>query len=142
MVIHSDSRSGLNGHPHSFSNGNVASRPTSGTTATFESQAEFPIAIVGMSCRFAGDATSPSKLWDLCLAGKDSWSPIPEDRFTLKSWYDENPLKVGRVSHIVPYAKETHAILLQFILLFILFQTSTAVLTVPNSRLTSRAVIF
>jgi hypothetical protein len=110
MVVHSDSRSVPNGHPHSFTNGNGASHPSSSTTPTFESQAEFPIAIVGMSCRFAGDATSPSKLWDLCLAGKDSWSPIPEDRFTLKSWYDENPLKVGRVSYIVSYAKETSVI--------------------------------
>ncbi|KAF7554507.1 hypothetical protein G7Z17_g2865 [Cylindrodendrum hubeiense] len=41
-----------------------------------------PIAIVGMSCRFGGDATSPSKLWELCATGKDSWSPIPAERFT------------------------------------------------------------
>ncbi|KAH7143722.1 hypothetical protein EDB81DRAFT_935118 [Dactylonectria macrodidyma] len=41
-----------------------------------------PIAIVGMSCRFGGDATSPAKLWELCATGKDSWSPIPAERFT------------------------------------------------------------
>ncbi|KAJ6131753.1 Type I Polyketide synthases (Type I PKS) [Penicillium samsonianum] len=37
-----------------------------------------PIAIVGMACRFSGDVTSPSKLWDLCAAGKDGWSSVPE----------------------------------------------------------------
>jgi hypothetical protein len=59
--------------------------------------AEFPIAIVGMSCRFAGGATSPAKLWDLCKEGKDGWSPIPEDRFQVEAWYNPDPQVVGRV---------------------------------------------
>jgi acyl transferase domain-containing protein len=82
---------------HSHSNGNGAPHP-----APASAQAEFPIAIVGMSCRFAGDATSPSKLWDLCVAGKDSWSPIPKERFDIKAWYHENPQKAGRVSRPIP----------------------------------------
>lgn len=57
-----------------------------------------PIAIVGMACRFGGDATSPSKLWDLCAAGKDGWAPVPETRFDVKSLYHPNNTKVGRVS--------------------------------------------
>lgn len=57
-----------------------------------------PIAIVGMACRFSGDVTSPSKLWDLCAAGKDGWSPIPESRFDVKSLYHANQAKAGRVS--------------------------------------------
>lgn len=40
-----------------------------------------PIAIVGMSCRFSGDVTSASKLWDLCASGRDGWTPIPPERF-------------------------------------------------------------
>ncbi|KAI0382397.1 hypothetical protein F5Y04DRAFT_45677 [Hypomontagnella monticulosa] len=37
-----------------------------------------PVAIVGMACRFAGDATSPSNLWDLCANGQVGRSPLPE----------------------------------------------------------------
>lgn len=29
-----------------------------------------PVAIVGLACRFPGDATSPSKFWDLLKSGK------------------------------------------------------------------------
>ena len=56
-----------------------------------------PIAIVGIACRFPGDATSPSKLWDLCAEGRDGWSAIPQDRFDVKSLYDADEEKVGRV---------------------------------------------
>ncbi|KAI1412829.1 hypothetical protein F5Y13DRAFT_199683 [Hypoxylon sp. FL1857] len=59
-----------------------------------------PIAIVGMACRFPGDATSPSKLWDLCADGRDAWSEIPQDRFDVKSLYDANSEKIGR-SHVI-----------------------------------------
>ena len=60
-------------------------------------QPHIPIAIVGMACRFGGDVTSPSKLWDLCAAGTDSWSPIPEDRFNVKSLYHPDKNRIGRV---------------------------------------------
>ena len=64
--------------------------PTVGST--------IPIAIIGMACRFAGDATSPSKLWDLCSSGTDSWSKIPRERFNHEAWYDPASHKLGRVS--------------------------------------------
>jgi Beta-ketoacyl synthase, N-terminal domain len=57
-----------------------------------------PIAIIGMSCKFGGDATSPSKLWDLCAAGKDGWSPIPNDRFSIKSMYHPDSQRLDKVS--------------------------------------------
>jgi acyl transferase domain-containing protein len=56
-----------------------------------------PIAIVGMSCRFAGQATSPSKLWDLLSEGKDAWSPVPMDRFDASSLYHPDPQRTDRV---------------------------------------------
>ena len=59
-----------------------------------------PIAIVGMSCRFAGDATCPSKLWEVCVNGKSAWSPVPADRFDADAIYDPDPEKPGRVSWI------------------------------------------
>ncbi|KAI0015263.1 polyketide synthase [Xylariomycetidae sp. FL0641] len=57
-----------------------------------------PIAIVGLSCKFGGDATSPSKLWDLCTSAKDAWSPIPHERFDAAGLYDERKGKPGRHS--------------------------------------------
>nr|WHM27942.1 NftD1 [Streptomyces conglobatus] len=39
-----------------------------------------PLAIVGMSCRFGGGATSPEGLWQLLSEGRDAMVPLPEDR--------------------------------------------------------------
>lgn len=64
-------------------------------TKTNETSA--PIAIIGMACRFAGDVSTPSELWELCAAGKDGWSPIPTERFDVKSFYDPDKEKPGRV---------------------------------------------
>ncbi|KAK3399711.1 putative polyketide synthase [Sordaria brevicollis] len=49
-----------------------------------------PIAIIGMSCRFAGDVDSPSKLWDLLAEGKSAWSEIPKDRFNIDGFHHPN----------------------------------------------------
>ncbi|EAA29886.2 hypothetical protein GE21DRAFT_5309 [Neurospora crassa] len=49
-----------------------------------------PIAIIGMSCRFAGDVDSPSKLWDLLAQGKSAWSEIPKDRFNIDGFHHPN----------------------------------------------------
>ncbi|KAK8079181.1 ketoacyl-synt-domain-containing protein [Apiospora phragmitis] len=58
-----------------------------------------PIAIVGMACRFPGNVTSPSQLWELCVSGKDGWQPIPESRFDNKSLYHKDYSRAGR-SHV------------------------------------------
>jgi acyl transferase domain-containing protein len=50
-----------------------------------------------MSCKFAGNASSPSKLWDLIAAGKDGWSPIPKDRFDAASLYHPDQQRTDRV---------------------------------------------
>ncbi|MFI6093896.1 SDR family oxidoreductase, partial [Streptomyces sp. NPDC051218] len=39
-----------------------------------------PLAIVGMSCRYPGGATSPEELWNLIAGGTDAISVLPEDR--------------------------------------------------------------
>lgn len=49
--------------------------------------AEIPIAIVGMSCRFPGDADCPDKFWELCSNGRSAWSEIPENRFCKDAFY-------------------------------------------------------
>ncbi|KAH8651356.1 reducing type I polyketide synthase [Xylariales sp. PMI_506] len=46
-----------------------------------------PIAIIGMSCRFPGEATSPEGLWQMCAEGRSAWSEIPQDRFNKDAFY-------------------------------------------------------
>ncbi|KAF4773364.1 hypothetical protein HER10_EVM0012121 [Colletotrichum scovillei] len=54
-----------------------------------------PIAIVGMGCRFAGDATSPSKLWDLLSSPREVAQDIPPTRFNIDRFYHPNPTHHG-----------------------------------------------
>ncbi|WP_399341407.1 type I polyketide synthase [Umezawaea sp. Da 62-37] len=51
-----------------------------------------PIAIVAMSCRFAGGIASPEQLWDLVLAGGDAVTPFPTDRgWDLSTLFHDDP---------------------------------------------------
>ncbi|KAI1134071.1 putative FSP1 [Hypoxylon sp. FL0543] len=54
-----------------------------------------PIAIIGMSCKLAGDATSPTKLWKVLAEGRSAWSTIPESRFKLKGAYNPKHEKLS-----------------------------------------------
>jgi 6-methylsalicylic acid synthase len=40
-----------------------------------------PIAVVGMSCRFAGGVASPEDFWRLLIEGRDAISEVPEERW-------------------------------------------------------------
>ncbi|MEU9117969.1 beta-ketoacyl synthase N-terminal-like domain-containing protein, partial [Streptomyces sp. NPDC048483] len=46
----------------------------------FEAKDTEPIAIIGMSCRFPGGASSPEQLWQLLTSGQDIMSGFPTDR--------------------------------------------------------------
>ncbi|CAI7648491.1 unnamed protein product [Penicillium glandicola] len=58
-----------------------------------------PIAIIGLSCKFSGDATSPTKLWTLLEEGRSAWSEIPSSRFNPKGAYHPSREKLS-TSHI------------------------------------------
>ncbi|CAF1573677.1 unnamed protein product [Adineta steineri] len=45
-----------------------------------------PIALIGMSCEFAGDIHSPNDLWDALKESRDVGSTTPIDRFDLESF--------------------------------------------------------
>nr|B3FWT3.1 RecName: Full=Reducing polyketide synthase hmp8; Short=R-PKS hmp8; AltName: Full=Hypothemycin biosynthesis cluster protein hpm8 [Hypomyces subiculosus]ACD39767.1 reducing polyketide synthase [Hypomyces subiculosus] len=45
-----------------------------------------PVAIIGLACRFPGEATSPSKFWDLLKNGRDAYSPNT-DRYNADAFY-------------------------------------------------------
>ncbi|CAM1501809.1 Fc.00g037930.m01.CDS01 [Cosmosporella sp. VM-42] len=68
-----------------------------------------PIAIVGSSCRFAGDATSPSKLWDLLRSPRDVQSKVPDTRYSVEGYYHPDPAHHGHtnVKHAYLLSQDT-----------------------------------
>ncbi|KAI0572270.1 Polyketide synthase phosphopantetheine-binding domain [Pyrenophora tritici-repentis] len=54
-----------------------------------------PIAIIGLSCKLAGDASDAENLWAMLAEGRDAWSEIPPSRFNLKGAYHVNPDRLG-----------------------------------------------
>jgi malonyl CoA-acyl carrier protein transacylase len=50
-----------------------------------------PIAIIGMGCRFPGNANDPASLWRLLHDGVDAVSEIPSDRWDVEAFYDPDP---------------------------------------------------
>lgn len=56
-----------------------------------------PIAIVSMACRFPRRATTPELFWQCLMEGTDEVSEIPEDRWDLDAFYDEDPEYPGKM---------------------------------------------
>lgn len=57
-----------------------------------------PIAIIGMSCRFPGEASSPERFWQLLAEGRNAWSKIPKERFNQNAFYHPLNERLGTVS--------------------------------------------
>ncbi|EQL00309.1 Beta-ketoacyl synthase [Ophiocordyceps sinensis CO18] len=45
------------------------------------------VAIVGIACRFPGDAKCPSALGDMLMQGRDAWTKVPSSRFNVDAFY-------------------------------------------------------
>lgn len=55
-----------------------------------KSRAQEPIALVGIGCRFPGGIRGPESLWDFICSGKDAITDVPEDRWNIEAFYDED----------------------------------------------------
>jgi len=56
-----------------------------------------PIAIVGIGCRFPGNASSPEKFWDLLCKGIDAIVEVPKDRWDSRRFYDPDVQAAGKM---------------------------------------------
>ncbi|WP_143264164.1 type I polyketide synthase, partial [Amycolatopsis kentuckyensis] len=66
---------------------------------TVSAAADEPIAIVAMSCRYAGGVGSPEDLWRLVSEGADAVTGFPADRgWDLENLYDADPARLGSVT--------------------------------------------
>ncbi|RYP73024.1 hypothetical protein DL771_003892 [Monosporascus sp. 5C6A] len=54
-----------------------------------------PIAIIGLSCKFAGEAASPEELWKMLAEGRNAWSEIPSTRFNPRGVYHPESEKLS-----------------------------------------------
>src|SRR6516164_7004032 len=56
----------------------------------------FPVALVGLSCRFPG-AADVAEFWSLLEAGKDAITEVPDDRWDVDAYYHPDPAKPGKM---------------------------------------------
>jgi acyl transferase domain-containing protein/thioesterase domain-containing protein/acyl carrier protein len=55
-----------------------------------------PLAIVGIGCRFPGEANSPQAFWQMLCAGTDAIREVPPDRWSIAAYYDPIPGRPGK----------------------------------------------
>ena len=56
------------------------------------------IAIIGIGCRFPGDAVDPESFWALLRDGVDAIGDIPADRWDPRLFYDPEPGRPGKTN--------------------------------------------
>ncbi|KAI8939049.1 hypothetical protein NX059_004887 [Plenodomus lindquistii] len=68
---------------------------TSGYSTSHIALKHQPIAIIGMSCRFPGNVSTPDEFWELLARGRTGFSTIPTSRFSQERFFHPNPGKSG-----------------------------------------------
>ena len=56
-----------------------------------------PLAIIGMACRFPGDADDPEAFWRLLCEGGDAVAEIPAGRWDVDAYFDPDRNKPGKM---------------------------------------------
>lgn len=57
-----------------------------------------PLAVIGLACRFPGEADTPDGFWRLLRDGVDAITEIPGDRWAIDALYDPDPTSPGKMS--------------------------------------------
>ena len=57
-----------------------------------------PIAIIGIGCRFPNGADCPAAFWQILRDGVDAITEVPTDRWDLRTYYDPDPNKPGKMN--------------------------------------------
>ncbi|MGC1884834.1 MAG: type I polyketide synthase [Stellaceae bacterium] len=65
-------------------------------TETNDVERIFPVALVGMACRFPG-AADLEEFWSLLKAGRDAVGEIPDDRWDVEAYFHPDPAKPGKM---------------------------------------------
>ncbi|KAH9864534.1 hypothetical protein J1614_010469 [Plenodomus biglobosus] len=68
---------------------------TSGYATSHIALKHQPIAIIGMSCRFPGNISTPDEFWELLARCRTGFSTIPTSRFAMERFFHPNPGKSG-----------------------------------------------
>ena len=57
-----------------------------------------PIAVIGIGCRFPGDANSPQEFWEMLVKGSDAIREIPPERWCADDFYDPDSTVPGKMT--------------------------------------------
>ncbi|KAK4496779.1 hypothetical protein PRZ48_012762 [Zasmidium cellare] len=61
------------------------------------------IAVIGLACRFPGDASSPDDFWRLLTEGRNVATEVPHDRYSIEGFYHPDPQRGGSI-----YTRKAH----------------------------------
>ncbi|EKV05364.1 Polyketide synthase, putative [Penicillium digitatum PHI26] len=56
-----------------------------------------PIAVIGMGCRFSGQASSIDGFWDMLLRGRTGHCKVPSSRYEPSGWHHPSHDRKGAV---------------------------------------------
>jgi len=73
-------------------------KQTQAKLAAYEHARSEPIAIVGMGCRFPGDAENPDAYWRMLREGKHAIREVPPERWDVDDYYDPDPGTPAKMS--------------------------------------------
>ena len=66
-----------------------------GNMAAGEQDNTMPIAVVGVGCRFPGEARSPQAFFEMLSKGRAAWSEVPKDRYSIDQYYHPSNNRAG-----------------------------------------------
>ena len=65
-------------------------------TESNDAEGTFPVALIGLACRFPG-AADLEKFWSLLKEARDGVGEIPDDRWDVEAYFDPDPTKPGKM---------------------------------------------